>query len=116
MSKFGTNVKSEVPDAKTPTSQPQHEQQLNDARMQNQQFQDRREVDTEMLGLRDDLVAKSQEVLRLMKELEQAYGLIHQLKQQNDFFHQQWNLLNQHHLLQSSPKSKELSTSGTTNT
>lgn len=26
-----------------------------------------------------------------MKELEQAYGLIHQLKQQNDFFHQHWN-------------------------
>ena len=30
-----------------------------------------------------------------MRELEQAYELIHQLKKQNDFFHQQWTLLQQ---------------------
>lgn len=43
-------------------------------------------VDAEKLLLRSALLEKSEEVMRLMKELEQAYGLIHELKQQNDFF------------------------------
>lgn len=43
-------------------------------------------VDAEKLFLRGALVEKTQEVVQLMRELEQAYGLIHRLKQQNDFF------------------------------
>lgn len=44
-------------------------------------------IDAEKLFLRGALVEKTQEVVQLMRELDQAYGLIHQLKTQNDFFH-----------------------------
>jgi len=54
-------------------------------------------VDNEILMLRNHLVEKSQEILELMKELEQAYGLIHQLKEQNNFFSRQWSLYVQQH-------------------
>ena len=61
-------------------------------------------TDTEKLMLRDALVEKIDEIQRLMKELEQAYRLINQLKQQNDFYHLHWNQLQQDLLLTSLKK------------
>ena len=47
-------------------------------------------VDSEKQLLRGALVDKVREIQRLTRELEQAYALIHQLKQHNDFLHRQW--------------------------
>jgi hypothetical protein len=40
--------------------------------------------------LRNALVEKVREIQRLTRELEQAYALIHQLKQHNDYLQRQW--------------------------
>lgn len=48
-------------------------------------------VDGEKQLLRSALLEKSKEIQRLTRELELAYGLIHQLKQQNDLFQRHWN-------------------------
>jgi len=50
-------------------------------------------VDSEKQLLRGALVDKVREIQRLTRELEQAYALIHQLKQHNEFLHQQWGQL-----------------------
>jgi len=47
-------------------------------------------VDSEKQLLRGALVDKVREIQRLTRELEQAYALIHQLKQHNEFLHRQW--------------------------
>ena len=47
-------------------------------------------VDSEKQLLRGALVDKVREIQRLTRELEQAYALIHQLKQHNEFMHRQW--------------------------
>ena len=47
-------------------------------------------ADGEKHMLRSALAERSKEVRRLTKELEQAYGLIHQLKQQNDIYQNHW--------------------------
>ena len=70
----------------------------------NQIESSRLPTDTEKLMLRDALVEKVDEIQRLMKELEQAYRLINQLKQQNDFYHLHWNQLQQDLLLTSLKK------------
>ena len=46
--------------------------------------------DAEKQLLRSALQEKCRELLRLTRELEQAYGLIHHLKQQNEFYQRQW--------------------------
>jgi len=50
-------------------------------------------VDSEKQLLRGALVDKVREIQRLTRELEQAYALIHQLKQHNEFLHRQWEQL-----------------------
>ena len=50
-------------------------------------------VDSEKQLLRGALVDKVREIQRLTRELEQAYALIHQLKQHNEFLHRQWGQL-----------------------
>jgi len=47
-------------------------------------------VDSEKQLLRGALVDKVREIQRLTRELEQAYALIHQLKQHNEFLNRQW--------------------------
>jgi len=47
-------------------------------------------IDSEKQLLRGALVEKVREIQRLTRELEQAYALIHQLKQHNEFLHRQW--------------------------
>jgi len=47
-------------------------------------------VDSEKQLLRGALVDKVREIQRLTRELEQAYALIHQLKQHSEFMHRQW--------------------------
>jgi len=62
---------------------------------------------TELTSLRSDLAEKCQEVNRLMEQLGEAYGLIRQLKQQNDFYHQHWSVLmqqQQHVVTQATPQ------------
>jgi len=47
-------------------------------------------IDSEKQLLRGALVDKVREIQRLTRELEQAYALIHQLKQHSEFLHRQW--------------------------
>lgn len=47
-------------------------------------------ADAEKQLLRGALVDKVREIQRLTRELEQAYALIHQLKQHNEFLQRQW--------------------------
>jgi len=47
-------------------------------------------MDSEKQLLRGALVDKVREIQRLTRELEQAYALIHQLKQHSEFLHRQW--------------------------
>jgi len=47
-------------------------------------------TDAEKQLLRGALVDKVREIQRLTRELEQAYALIHQLKQHNEFLQRQW--------------------------
>jgi len=47
-------------------------------------------IDSEKQLLRGALVDKVREIQRLTRELEQAYALIHQLKQHSELLHRQW--------------------------
>lgn len=57
-------------------------------------------VDGEKQLLRSALLEKSKEIQRLTRELELAYGLIHQLKQQTDLYQRHWNGQQQQQQLQ----------------
>jgi len=52
----------------------------------NKQSSEIAAIDAEKLMLRNNLVVKSQEIVKLMTELKQAYGLIHKLKKKTPSF------------------------------